>query len=486
MRPSRWIPGLAGVLFLFTLLDCLFMFDGSSRLFRDSDTGWHIRSGERIVEGRGVPRTDPYSFTKAGEPWFAWEWAADAVFGLAHKMGGLRGVAAVAALAIAASTWLWVRLQWRCGCDFLLTCGMASLMLSTVNLHWLARPHVFSWPLLVGVVLWAERRCFSRGAFVVLCVGSAVWANVHGSFLMAPAVLAAYAVGAWVQPWIGGLKQNDSRMFLAAAGVSLVSTLVNPSGWLLHSHVVKYLADGELLARVGEFQSFNFHVEGSGQILATLMMAMAGAVLALMRRRVDHALIMGALVCLALRSARGLPLVALVALPLAGGAITATVDGWRGAPLARWLGMVRKYSNGLRRLDAGMNGWVPVAVMTLLVLVAIPQAGFAREEFPVDAAAVVPAGGRVLATDKYGGYLIYRFDGARKVFFDGRSDFYGAEFMKRYIRLMELRPGWKAEMARWQFTHALLPVTAPLSAALEDAGWMVRYRDQVAVLLVAP
>ena len=27
-------------------------------------------------------------------------------------------------------------------------------------------------------------------------------------------------------------------------------------------------------------------------------------------------------------------------------------------------------------------------------------------------------------TDKFGGYLIYRFEGRRKVFFDGRSDFY--------------------------------------------------------------
>ena len=50
---------------------------------------------------------------------------------------------------------------------------------------------------------------------------------------------------------------------------------------------------------------------------------------------------------------------------------------------------------------------------------------------------------RLLAPDKFGGYLIYRFQGRMKVFFDGRSDLYGAEFLKQYARLVQVRPsGW--------------------------------------------
>ena len=83
----------------------------------------------------------------------------------------------------------------------------------------------------------------------------------------------------------------------------------------------------------------------------------------------------------------------------------------------------------------------------------------------------------------FGGYLIYRFNGARKVFFDGRSDFYGAEFMKRYVRMVQVRPGWREEFSGWNFTHALLPADHSLIPALEASGWTELHRDSTAVLL---
>ena len=87
---------------------------------------------------------------------------------------------------------------------------------------------------------------------------------------------------------------------------------------------------------------------------------------------------------------------------------------------------------------------------------------------------------------RLGGYLIYRSAGARKVFFDGRSDFYGADFLQRYGRVVQVRPGWQQYFNSFRFSHALLPPDAPLRAALEQAGWRVVYTDKVAVLLIAP
>jgi hypothetical protein len=97
--------------------------------------------------------------------------------------------------------------------------------------------------------------------------------------------------------------------------------------------------------------------------------------------------------------------------------------------------------------------------------------------------ASLPAAAKIFAPDLFGGYLIYRFDGGRKVFFDGRSDFYGAEFMKRYIRMVQVRPGWLEEFNRGHFTHALLPAEHSLVPALEGVGWTELYRDKTAVLL---
>ncbi len=98
----------------------------------------------------------------------------------------------------------------------------------------------------------------------------------------------------------------------------------------------------------------------------------------------------------------------------------------------------------------------------------------------------MPADARLLSTDKFGGYLIYRFAGQRPVFFDGRSDLYGSEFMKQYLKLVELRPGWEQVLNGFQPTHALLPADAPLRHALEKDGWRALYSDNVAFLLERP
>jgi hypothetical protein len=125
----------------------------------------------------------------------------------------------------------------------------------------------------------------------------------------------------------------------------------------------------------------------------------------------------------------------------------------------------------------------------LFVAVRGVNPGFSRDHFPVAASPAVdalPPGARLFSTDSFGGYLIYRFDGRRKVYFDGRSDFYGADFLKSYTKLIQARPGWREAFDRERFTDALLPPDFPLVAALEAAGWKETFRDKAAVLLKGP
>src|SRR5205807_3786273 len=110
VKQRHLLPDLAMVAAAVTLFYCLFLFQGYRQLFRDSDAGWHIRNGEAILATGHLPRTDPYSFTKFGQPWFAWEWAADVVVGAIHRAAGLRGVALFYGVAIAAGVWMWFRL----------------------------------------------------------------------------------------------------------------------------------------------------------------------------------------------------------------------------------------------------------------------------------------------------------------------------------------------------------------------------------------
>ena len=557
-RGAWLVPDVSLVASFATLFYCLTLFNGVQKLFRDSDSGWHIRTGESILAGGALPRSDPYSFTRSGQPWFAWEWGSDVLMGAAHRLGGLPGVVLLYALAIAAGVWLWFRLHWASGGNFFLACALAAPMLSTANLHWHARPHVLSWLLLLAAVWYAERLSagsrWHRHSWLWVSLCTALWANLHASFFFAPAIALLYAAAHFARPLIWDLdaagnaseavkecpppsgqqdrrpgacatsaasqscgagprpalaffhsfsginaaaERRKARWFLWAAASALLGSLLNPYGWNLHRHVLGYLADRELLARVGEFQSFNFHAQGAFQILLALGVAALGAVLALGQRKLAQFLLSVALIGMALRSARGLPMVALLLLPLANGAITQALRGSRNLQprLRRVLDRFLDYSDRLRGLEVALDGrvWASAVVLISLGWLTLPavaaRTGFPPDQFPTAAAAAIeklPEGIRLLAPDKYGGYLIYRFQGKRKVFCDGRSDFYGAGFMQQYIRLMQVRPGWRAQLDTMGFTHALLPNDYSLLEALEQLGWKRLYRDSVATLLEKP
>lgn len=485
---------------VFTLFHGVLAGDGPARFLRDSDTGWHIRVGESILDGSSLPRSDPYSFTMAGKPWFAWEWGSDVLMGLAHRLDGLTGVVWLYAAVVACSVWLWFQLHWAVGGNFFLACAMASPMLTTLQLHLLARPHVLSWAYCVAAILVFERACARRATLafrwwhgLVAAIAGMAWANTHASFFLLPALALIYAAGRVANRLLWNADIHRGPWFVAVAGCAAAGTLLNPYGYHLHVHVARYLANRDLLSRIGEYLSFNFHGDGTGQILLMVLVSLVGAAASFRARRTEHFLLAMVFGALALRSARVLPVLALIGLPLANGGLTAVLRGGEVQPaLRRGLDAFLEYADRIRRIDAACGGWVvgPLALFLTYVLLHAPaiaaKSGFPANEFPVKAAAEVeklPANARLLAPDKYGGYLIYRFAGQRKVFFDGRSDFYGVEFMKEYIRLIEARPGWKAQVEKFGFTHALLPNNYSLVQGLKDWGWRQRYRDDVATLL---
>jgi hypothetical protein len=503
---SRFLlPDLAAMLAAATLVYCLFLYGAGEKLFRDSDTGWHIRNGESILANRALPHTDPYSFSKAGQPWVSWEWGSDILMGLANRAGGLGALTALFSLTISASSWLWCRLNFAAGGDFLLAGLFAPLLITTTSAHWLARPHVFSWIFLLSVVLCAEKwdreaRRPALSRLLLVAAASAVWANLHASFFLFPLIALVYGASHLARPLLWPLDRPTERAqaawFFYVSLTALAGSFVNPYGWQLHAHVIEYLWNDRLTSQIAEFQSFNFHDPDATQMALTMALAAAGGILALSQKKLAHFLLAAMFLWGGLRSARVVPLVALLLLPLANGSIVKALRdaGSLRQPVRRGLDAALAYSARLRQIDLRLGGWAfsAIAIAVSLLLLQTPaysrRIGFPPSAFPVaasQAVAKLPPDARILASDSYGGYLIYRFSGARKVFFDGRSDFYGADFLKQYLLLIAARPGWPAVVSAYGLTHALLPNDSALNAALQQAGWTTLYRDDVATLLEA-
>src|SRR5438552_18286579 len=99
----KLLPSLTDFAFLMPMAFLFGRMDGVKTLLGDGDTGWHVRTGEWILANRQVPHQDIFSYTRAGQPWFAWEWFSDILFGWLHQHAGMAAVV-LASIAIVCVT----------------------------------------------------------------------------------------------------------------------------------------------------------------------------------------------------------------------------------------------------------------------------------------------------------------------------------------------------------------------------------------------
>src|SRR5262249_9948731 len=151
----------------------------------------------------------------------------------------------------------------------------------------------------------------------------------------------------------------------ATFAIVAAAPLLNPYGPALYVHVWRYLTDTDLLSRIGEFQSFDFHAEGAGQIIATVILGMIGGALAFTPKPYAHFAIAVVVTAMALRSARALPLCALLLLPIANAALVPYCSK-----------AFNQYAANLRSLDARCSGlWIAPVVLAAAWFL-MPRAGF--------------------------------------------------------------------------------------------------------------
>jgi len=470
----RWfLPSLVDVFFCALLVAIVAGPGGWQSLLADGDTGWHIRTGEIVLDSGAVPSADPFSFSRAGERWFAWEWLADVAFASAWRWGGIGPVAALSAVILCLSAA--VLLAWLLRREAGLAIGLAVALAaaSATTVHALARPHVFS-ILFYTIALWVldedrKRRGWHVWALVPLC---AVWANVHGAFVALPATLALCAV------------VDRSWRYASVALVSGAATLVNPYGWQLHAHIVQYLGSSWIMRHVQEFQSPSIRSEG--MVVFAVMLLVAAAV-SLRADRFEGVLAL-AWGFASLRSARHIPLFALAAAPVIA---TEAARWWCENASRQRAGAVSRVlwslSQDLGRCR-GATVWLAVAAVTAVAAPRGLELDFPDGRFPVQAVeqhAQSLASARVLTSDQWADYLIYRLFPRQRVFFDGRSDFYGPALGGEYRELMAAAPGWREVLRRHGFDRALLPRDWPLSTILDrEPGWRRVYEDAAGSLFV--
>lgn len=453
-----------------------FLYLGDTRL-QDSDSFWQIKIGQWMLDHHAMPTVDFYSFTRAGTPWISTSWLSQVVFASAYAQWDWAGPVILTAVGVALTVAIFVHLlEAQIAAPRAVLFAMLALMLSAH--HVLARPHILALPVMVAwvglLMAAADRRRAPSWYWLPLM---ALWANLHGGFVLGLALIGPISLEAVEHAEKGRRLRLFMHWVLFGIG-ALIASCCTPYGWRTLQGATSILGLGELLSLIFEWMPANF---------ATFT-AFEGALLGLIAFGYYRGLVLSApriflilfLTWSALTHVRSIEAFAfLVPLVLAKPlgemfprppADTTGADGW----LARYVTvtgalMIVAASWASTSLYMGHHRFTFTMTHTPAAAVDLLEQRKAR---------------RIFNAYQFGGYLISR---DIPVFVDGRAELYGEKFVMDFFKATE---GRKPELLprlldEYAIDATLLAADAPGPQILDQLrGWKRIYADDVAVIHV--
>lgn len=471
------------------------IFTMAVRVPADSDTWWHLRSGQYIVENQTIPTTDPFSHTRAGQLWIDHGWLAQIFWYGLYAVGGWAAMAlALAVLVTIAFRFVWRQIEANV---FVAACCMilGAIVSSVV---WAARPQLISLVLTAVVAFLLDRFKRREGSLLPwLPLVMLLWANIHGGFAIGFMLMLAYLSGEAANHLTrhrGDPVASWSRLkhLLLVLGLSLAVVVVNPHTWRMWLYPFQTVGIGALREFIQEWQSPNFHlpyVQPFALMVVLVIVAMARA-----GRQADWTDL--ALVVLwtgwALFAARNIAVFGLVVTPiLARYADLAWTRQWQawGYDRVPFSNRGRASRQGSRPvLNWLLLGLIIIAALVKVALPLTPQANLKAEQDSLPSEAVEfirqeQPPGPLFNSYNWGGYLIFKLWPDYPVYIDGRTDLYDDTFIRRYLSVMVADEAWEQILNEGGINLVLVEQNSTLAKFLKlDSDWTELHRDEKAVI----
>jgi hypothetical protein len=449
----------------------------AARNATDPDVWWHLKTGQYITEHKSVPHTDPFSYTRAGEPWVAHEWLSELLMYNLLRFAGWGGLIVIFAAALTAAFWF---LYLRCG-PASYVAGVATLAAAWATVPvWGVRPQVLSLLLTSLWLLILERSERNPKLLWWTLLLTFLWVNLHAGFALGLALSVLYLAGEWIELALGHSRQSASGLRFAGL-IFLIDVLIvplNPNGLRMFSYPIETLRSAAMQNYIAEWASPNFHHAEYWPFLLVVLGTFAALSWSRSRLRLRDLLLLVVSLYAGLCSIRLMPLFVLIAVPL----VSKRLGNWpRTASPQRPQAAVGTLVNGGIVLAVAVLAGVHVAQ----VIQRQPQAEM--ERFPARAVAFIKMyspSGRIFNHYDWGGYLIWKLYPSAPVFIDGRADLYGQQLFEQFASTYQFKGAWQQPLQQWNIDTVLVPSRSPLATGLRSSpGWTVSYEDSQAVIL---
>ncbi len=455
----------------------------------DPDLWGHLIFGRLILEHGRLPARDIYSYSAFGMPWHDHEWLSEVVLALCWSSLGVIGLKLMKFALSAATMTLLAMGAAQTGAPVMLQLVVLTTDALALGPMLQFRPQLFDFLELSALMLLFARDTYCRAGGQWIAVPMfALWANLHGGFIIGLAVFALYTAAVAVGDALANRSLVRARNLTLLTAICALVTLLNPYGIGDWSAVMHTLGNPLTRAMVSEWQPLGFKIAEEWQrspltainfaLAIVPAAALAASLLIRPRGGDDFALvaIAGMMAAAALLAVRNLALMV----------IASTV------PLCRHGAMVLADAHVARR-SPERRGWrreAAVAPVTLVVLLAtglfsrgLPD-GYPQ---PHGAAAFMRARGlrgNVLCDFAWGEFLIFHLAPHSRVFIDSRYDMvYPRSVLADYLDFILVRPRAARVLAAYPHDFVLMPTRAPVCRFMTSrSGWRRVYSDEAATL----
>jgi hypothetical protein len=447
------------------------------------DLAYAVRAGDLMLRSHRLVRTDLFSFTAFGRPWLNQQWAAQLILAASARAGGWTGLAVLGAVLIALIFGFEFLACRAAGASGRVASGLALAAFALSFTGLAVRPQLLGMALF-ALTLWlvTGRRQYPRRVWLLPAI-AAVWANVHGSFVLGPVLIAL----AWVEDHS---DRAPGRGRLAVVGIATVAgTFVNPFGPRVWSYAWSLSRNPQITRFISEWRPPDIHHLTGGLFFGSILVV--GAVLARTGRRAKWPalLTLGVFAVLGLLAVRGVFWWVLVVPPVLTSIVREGTDGGP-APEKERMGEERSILNtSLAAIFLGLAVLVPIIRWSNAGDLLHPSPALV-DDAPVGLTAAVrralAGDGRMFQSQRWGSWFELAMP-EHRTFVDSRVEVFPARVWQDYSDVSQGRQGWQGILDRWQIDAMILDRNdqgglLPLIRA--DPEWRLAYADPAGLVFV--
>jgi hypothetical protein len=493
--PNRFrylIPSIADVIFLVLFITLSLLIPW--KLLLDCDTGYHIRTGEYILQHWTIPHHDIFSFLNPPPRWVAFEWLSQVIMALIHQLAGLTGIVIFFAFLISLTYYYLFKFLQKENINIFISIIIIMLVITSSSIHWLARPHIFS---LLLFLIWYHILCLyqyhNKNYLYFLPPLMLLWVNLHGAFFLGILLLIVYLAGNGIRILIPDKVESNqaktkAKTLALCSGFTIIISLINPNGYINIGLPFELLSNQFIINHISEFQSPNFHENDllAFEILILLIFFILSV--SMKKLNIIEIALMILFAHMSLYSVRNIPLFAIIAAPIISKQFQYVFD----FKYNKFADFLRNRHNNISTIDNTAKGilWIllPIFFISYLTIMGFLNYRFDENIKPIAAVEFlkkVKIKGHLYNLDEFGDYIIYKAYPDYQVFIDGRMDMYGANWFKKYYQISNFKPGWEDTLEKYQINVIFFNTDSALSRfLLERDEWRLIYSDKVASIFI--